>query len=86
MKIIRYQDKQGVVGYAAQQPDGQAFKITGDIYASPSVTGGPAEVAQLLAPIALDPLTVADDRNFLEEIAAQPNVPEDVRSRLAALY
>lgn len=43
-------------------------------------------LSQLLAPIALDPLTVADDRNFLEEIAAQPNVPEAVRSRLAALY
>jgi len=52
MKIIRYQDKQGVVGYAAQQPDGQAFKITGDIYASPRVTSEPAGVAQLLAPIA----------------------------------
>jgi 5-methylthioadenosine/S-adenosylhomocysteine deaminase len=43
-------------------------------------------LSQLLVPIALDPLTVADDRNFLEEIAAQPNVPEAVRSRLAALY
>jgi hypothetical protein len=34
----------------------------------------------------LDPLTVADDRNFLEEIAKQPNVPEGVRAGLAQLY
>ncbi|MEO8123758.1 MAG: amidohydrolase family protein [Burkholderiales bacterium] len=43
-------------------------------------------LSQLLEPIALDPLTVADDRNFLQEIAAQPNVPEAVRNGLGALY
>jgi 2-keto-4-pentenoate hydratase/2-oxohepta-3-ene-1,7-dioic acid hydratase in catechol pathway len=52
MKIIRYQDRQGGVGYAAQSADGKALKIAGDIYGNHSVTNEPADVAQLLAPIA----------------------------------
>ncbi len=51
MKIIRYQDKQSSVGYAAQQADGSALKLTGDIYSSPKLTSEKAEVAKLLAPI-----------------------------------
>lgn len=51
MKIIRYQDQQGIVGYAAQQADGTALKLIGDIYHSPQLTTEPAEVAKLLAPI-----------------------------------
>jgi len=56
---------------------------------------GPAHVAlraaaeplsKILDPITLDPLTVADDRNFLKEIATQPNVPDEVRNGLAELY
>jgi hypothetical protein len=34
----------------------------------------------------LDPLTVADDEDFLEQIAAQPNVPQPVSQQLAELY
>ena len=37
-------------------------------------------------PIALDPLTVADDANFLTDIANQPNLPESIRTGLADLY
>ncbi len=51
MKIIRYQDKQGSVGYAAQQADGSALKLTGDIYGSPKLTTEKADVAKLLAPV-----------------------------------
>lgn len=51
MKIIRYQDQQGIVGYAAQQADGTALKLIGDICHSPQLTTEPAEVAKLLAPI-----------------------------------
>jgi 5-methylthioadenosine/S-adenosylhomocysteine deaminase len=40
----------------------------------------------LLQPIALDPLTVADDSSFLSEIANQPNVPDSIRTGLAKLY
>ncbi len=43
-------------------------------------------LSQLLKPITLDPLTVADDPNFLAEMAHQPNVPEPIRTGLAELY
>jgi 2-keto-4-pentenoate hydratase/2-oxohepta-3-ene-1,7-dioic acid hydratase in catechol pathway len=51
MKIIRYQDQQGTIGYAAQQPDGSALKFAGDIFASPRITTQKADVTKLLAPI-----------------------------------
>jgi hypothetical protein len=34
----------------------------------------------------LDPLTVADDPDFLAKIANQPNVPDYIRADLAQLY
>jgi 5-methylthioadenosine/S-adenosylhomocysteine deaminase len=43
-------------------------------------------LSQLLEPIRLDPLTVADDDDFLAQIAAQPNVPTPIREELAQLY
>ncbi|HWY31820.1 MAG TPA: fumarylacetoacetate hydrolase family protein [Candidatus Acidoferrum sp.] len=51
MKIIRYLNQQGEAGFAAQQADGSALKIAGDIYNSPQTTTEPAHVAKLLAPI-----------------------------------
>jgi len=45
-----------------------------------------SDEATILQPIKLDPLTVADDPNFLSIIAAQPNVPEVIRTGLAKLY
>jgi 2-keto-4-pentenoate hydratase/2-oxohepta-3-ene-1,7-dioic acid hydratase in catechol pathway len=51
MKIIRYQNQQGAVGYAAQQSDGTALKLAGDIFNSPKVTIEKVTVAKLLAPI-----------------------------------
>jgi 2-keto-4-pentenoate hydratase/2-oxohepta-3-ene-1,7-dioic acid hydratase in catechol pathway len=51
MKIIRYQNQQGQVRYAAQQPDGMALELAGDIYRSPGLTGKKADVVKLLAPI-----------------------------------
>jgi len=51
MKIIRCQDRQGVVHFAAQQTDGSALKLTGDIFATPQLTDERVEVAKLLAPI-----------------------------------
>jgi len=51
VKIIRYLNQQGVVGFATQQADGSALKIAGDIYNSPQTTTEPADVAKLLAPI-----------------------------------
>ena len=43
MKIIRYQDAQGAIGYGALQPDGSALKLAGDIYQKPKVTGEKAD-------------------------------------------
>jgi 2-keto-4-pentenoate hydratase/2-oxohepta-3-ene-1,7-dioic acid hydratase in catechol pathway len=51
VKIIRYLDQKGEVGYAAQQPDGSALKLAGDIFNSPKTTTGQVEVAKLLAPV-----------------------------------
>lgn len=51
MKIIRYQDPQGAVHYASQQPDGSAMEIEGDIFGNYQVTTRPAQVAKLLAPL-----------------------------------
>jgi 5-methylthioadenosine/S-adenosylhomocysteine deaminase len=45
-----------------------------------------APLSTILEPIALDPLTVADDPNFLTAIAHQPNVPDPIRTGLAQLY
>ena len=51
MKIIRYQDKQGGIAYAAQQADGTDLKLAGDIFHSPALTNEKVAVAKLLAPI-----------------------------------
>lgn len=58
--------------------------FTGPKRTSARAAGVP--LSQLLQPIALDPLTVADDSNFLSEIEAQPNLPEPIRTGLARLY
>jgi 2-keto-4-pentenoate hydratase/2-oxohepta-3-ene-1,7-dioic acid hydratase in catechol pathway len=51
MKIIRCQDNKGNIIHAAQQPDGSALKIAGDIYDSPTVTTERIHPAKCLAPI-----------------------------------
>jgi hypothetical protein len=43
-------------------------------------------LSKILKPIELDPLTVADDDNFLDEIEQQPNLPAAVKSGLRDLY
>lgn len=58
--------------------------FTGPKRVSPRATA--PLLSTILQPIALDPLTVADDDNFLTEIAGQPNVPKPVRTGLAQLY
>jgi 2-keto-4-pentenoate hydratase/2-oxohepta-3-ene-1,7-dioic acid hydratase in catechol pathway len=52
MKLIRYQDARGTIGYAAQQADGSALKIRGDLFGTHQVTQERAEVKKLLAPVA----------------------------------
>ena len=45
-----------------------------------------APLSSILEPIRLDPLTVANDDDFLAQVAAQPNLPEPIRQGLSALY
>lgn len=51
MKIIRYLDPQGAAHYGAEQPEGGAVRISGDIFGAHAVTTERAEVTRLLAPI-----------------------------------
>lgn len=51
-----------------------------------AVTAKAQPLSAVLKPIDLDPLTVADDANFLDQIEQQPNVPDVVKMGLRALY
>jgi 2-keto-4-pentenoate hydratase/2-oxohepta-3-ene-1,7-dioic acid hydratase in catechol pathway len=51
MKIIRCRDSRGNIVHAAQQPDGSAFRIAGDIFSSFGVTAEEVEIKKLLAPV-----------------------------------
>jgi 2-keto-4-pentenoate hydratase/2-oxohepta-3-ene-1,7-dioic acid hydratase in catechol pathway len=51
MKIIRYQDASEQIKFAAQQPDGTAREIAGDIFGRHQLTDRAADVRKLLAPI-----------------------------------
>src|SRR5581483_1819920 len=52
MKIIRYQDSRGGIHYGAQQADGSAKRIEGNIFGTYRATDETADVKKLLAPIA----------------------------------
>jgi cytosine/adenosine deaminase-related metal-dependent hydrolase len=43
-------------------------------------------LSQLLEPIELDPLTIADDGRFFARLARQPNLPDYIRTELPPLY
>ena len=51
MKIIRYSDSAGNIGYGSEQADGSAFAIRGDIFAEFEVTKDRAQIKRRLAPI-----------------------------------
>jgi hypothetical protein len=40
----------------------------------------------VVKPVKLDPLTVADDADFLDLMEEQPNVPDPIRRNLRSLY
>src|SRR6266487_3842321 len=52
MKIIRYQDRDGMVHYGRQNGDGTTSRIEGDIFGEFIITGDLAQISKLLAPIA----------------------------------
>jgi 2-keto-4-pentenoate hydratase/2-oxohepta-3-ene-1,7-dioic acid hydratase in catechol pathway len=51
MKIIRYQDRAGIVGFASMEAGGWAVKLEGNIYEGPRPTSAKAEVSRILAPV-----------------------------------
>jgi len=51
MKIQRYLDASGNIGFAALLPDGTAEKLSGNLESGFSGTGAPADVAKVLAPV-----------------------------------
>jgi 2-keto-4-pentenoate hydratase/2-oxohepta-3-ene-1,7-dioic acid hydratase in catechol pathway len=52
MNIIRYTDPKGQIRYAAEQADGSALEIDGDIFGTHRITSLKACVSKILAPIA----------------------------------
>jgi 2-keto-4-pentenoate hydratase/2-oxohepta-3-ene-1,7-dioic acid hydratase in catechol pathway len=51
VRIIRYSDSSGKIGYGSEQADGSAFAIRGDIFAEFEVTKDKAQIQHRLAPI-----------------------------------
>lgn len=51
MKVIRYHDAGGQTHFGAQQADGSALRIEGDIFGKHVVTREPARIQKLLAPV-----------------------------------
>lgn len=76
MKIIRYEDNKGNIGYAAQQRDGSALRLNGYLYSMPQITSEKAVIARLLSPI--QPTTIIgiglNYRQHAQETGA--NIPE----------
>ena len=59
--------------------------FTGPKRAAAAAAAAPP-LSTILKPIHLDPLTVADDENFLDAIEQQPNVPAPIKGGLRDLY
>ncbi|REJ85679.1 MAG: DUF2437 domain-containing protein [Planctomycetota bacterium] len=76
MKIIRYLDQSGAEMLGAQQEDGSATRLAGELFGGLSDTGEPADVAKLLAPLApTDILCIGlNYRRHAEE--GQQKIPE----------
>jgi 2-keto-4-pentenoate hydratase/2-oxohepta-3-ene-1,7-dioic acid hydratase in catechol pathway len=51
MRIVRYLAQEGNVRYAAEEPSGRCFDLTGDIYHAFEVTDHEAQMVNLLAPV-----------------------------------
>lgn len=58
----------------------------GTLTAEMPVAAAAAPLSEILEPLELDRLTVADDTTFLDRLAAQPNLPDFVKDQLPGLY
>ena len=52
MHLLRYLSSSDSIHYAAEQPDGSALRIEGDIYGAHKITSEKAQIKKLLSPIA----------------------------------
>jgi len=73
MKIIRYRHANQEIRYGAVQVDGTVVEITGDIFGQFTVTGRPAEVVKILAPV-VPPAIYCIGLNYRRH-AAESNLP-----------
>jgi cytosine/adenosine deaminase-related metal-dependent hydrolase len=60
--------------------------FTGPVRAPRVIAKAAPPLSEILKPVKLDPLTVADDPGFLSMIAQQPNVPAAIKNDLSTLY
>jgi 2-keto-4-pentenoate hydratase/2-oxohepta-3-ene-1,7-dioic acid hydratase in catechol pathway len=74
MKIIRYQETEGQVSSAAQQSDGSALLIEGDIFGAFEVTKERAKIKKLLSPVT--PASIICIGLNYRRHAAESNLPE----------
>lgn len=51
MKYLRYRDAAGSIHFAAQRGEEPALRLHGDLFGDRAITGEPANIAKLLAPI-----------------------------------
>lgn len=64
-------------------PNGPFGTLTAEM---PGVLAAAAPLSQILEPLELDPLTVADDDTFVNRLSAQPNLPDSIKHGLRALF
>ncbi len=73
-----------------EEPEGTALRphlpLKGKETARLPVRALAAPLSELLTPLDLDPLTVADDKTFLDRLAGQTNLPEYVKNSLSDMY
>ncbi len=68
-------------------PWGKRRTVTGPTLSPLAAAAAKAmPLSELLGPLKLDPLTVADDRGFLDQIERQPNLPDFVKNGLRGMY
>src|ERR1043166_2015458 len=60
--------------------------FTGPMRAPRAIARAAPPPPDILKPVKLDPLTVADDPGFLNLMSQQPNVPAPIKNGLSALY
>jgi hypothetical protein len=74
------------VELAPRLPYSSPRDFTGPVRAPRAIGKAAPPLSDILKPVKLDPLTVADDPGFLKMITQQPNVPESIKNGLSALY